>query len=124
MTVGALLDLGLDFEFLKTELAKLAVTGFELKLSRVDRSGINAAKSDVHLTGQVHHEQKHEEAHSHRHHEHSHDHRHKHKSHHGSQRSHVHRSLSTIRQLIESSPLSDQRNPCGSAYGSITNCVT
>lgn len=49
MTIGALVDLGFDFEFLKTELTKLDVTGYELSLSRVDRSGISAAKFDGRL---------------------------------------------------------------------------
>jgi pyridinium-3,5-bisthiocarboxylic acid mononucleotide nickel chelatase len=108
MTIGALLDLGLDFEFHKTELGQLEVRSFELKLSRVDRSGINAAKFDVHLTDMAHrHEHKYEETHSHRHHEHSSDHRHEHKSHHDVETSQVHRSLSMIKHMIETSTLSD-----------------
>ena len=37
MTIAALLDLGLDFDYLKTELQKLPVEGYELKVSRVTR---------------------------------------------------------------------------------------
>lgn len=32
MTIGALLDTGVDFEHLKNEIAKLNLIGFELKL--------------------------------------------------------------------------------------------
>ncbi len=96
MTIGALLDLGLDFDHLKQELAKLGVEGYELSLERVDRSGINAAKFDVHLqkTVSVHHQ----------HNGHQHEHSHSHEEDH----THDHRSLSTIRHLIESSALSKQ----------------
>jgi hypothetical protein len=80
MFIGALLDCGLAFEFLKSELTGLGVEGYELSLARVDRSGISAAKFDVH----VHSE----------HHEHHHD--------------HSHRHLSEIKRIISSSNLSDR----------------
>src|SRR5262247_755267 len=54
MLLGAMLDCGLDFESLRSELLKLGVEGYELSLKRVDRSGISAAKFDVHLTGKPH----------------------------------------------------------------------
>ncbi len=47
MTIGALLDLGLDFDYLKTELRKLPVEGYELRMSRVTRSNVSAIKFDV-----------------------------------------------------------------------------
>ncbi|MFN8003945.1 MAG: nickel insertion protein, partial [Acidobacteriota bacterium] len=74
MLLGALLDLGLDFAFLKAELAKLGVPGYELSLTRVDRSGISAAKFDVHLQHEAHHHHDHD----HGHHDHDHDHGHHH----------------------------------------------
>jgi pyridinium-3,5-bisthiocarboxylic acid mononucleotide nickel chelatase len=97
MTIGALLDLGLDFAYLKQELAKLGVAGYELSLDRVDRSGINAAKFDVHLqkTISIHH-----------HHDHAHPHDHSHTN--EVDHSHDHRSLSTIKHLIASATLSEQ----------------
>ncbi|HEX4949658.1 MAG TPA: nickel pincer cofactor biosynthesis protein LarC [Blastocatellia bacterium] len=97
MTIGALLDLGLDFDYLKQELAKLGVEGYDLSLERVDRSGINAAKFDVHLAMPVH-------VHHHHDHDHHHHHDHTHEEHH----SHDHRSLATIKHLIAVSALSDQ----------------
>ena len=61
MFIGALIDCGLDFNLLQSELGKLGVEGYELSLTRVDRSGISASKFDVTLTG---------ENHSHEHHDH------------------------------------------------------
>ncbi len=132
MFIGAMLDCGLDFEFLKTELAKLGVEGYELSLTRVDRSGINSAKFDVHLSGEVHHhdhshDHHHDHSHDHHshshehHHDHSHDHVHSHEHHHHdhshetnptsniqhpASHSHDHRSLSTIKHIISTSALS------------------
>src|SRR5262245_32445248 len=81
MFIGALIDCGLDFNRLQSELRKLGIEGYELGLTRVDRSGISASKFDVHLTG---------EHHSHEHHGHD-----------------GHRSLSEIKLMIQSSALSD-----------------
>ena len=112
MFIGALLDCGLEFDFLKTELAKLGVEGYELSLTRVDRSGINSAKFDVHLTGEAQQHDHHNHSHSH-HHDHSHDHHH-HDHHEENPQSAIrnpqsrdgHRSLSAIKQIISSSALS------------------
>jgi pyridinium-3,5-bisthiocarboxylic acid mononucleotide nickel chelatase len=96
MLVGAMLDSGLDFELLRSALLKLGVEGYELSLGRVDRSGISAAKFDVHLTS---------EPHSHEHH---HNHEHSHGEHsHGHRRQSHHRSLSEIKGIISSSNLSE-----------------
>ena len=47
MIVGAQLDLGVDLESLKQQLASLGLDGYEIKSHRVERSGIAAAKFDV-----------------------------------------------------------------------------
>lgn len=47
MLLGALLDAGAPEELLRTELAKLPLTGYELTVSRVDKGGINATYVDV-----------------------------------------------------------------------------
>ena len=91
MLVGAMLDSGLDFELLRSALLKLGVEGYELSLRRVDRSGISAAKFDVHLTGETH----------------SHEHHHNHEHSHGHRRQSHHRSLSEIKGIISSSNLSE-----------------
>jgi uncharacterized protein (TIGR00299 family) protein len=54
MTIGALIDAGADFNYLKQEIAKLGLTGFELTLDRKMRSQINAAKFDVVIQHQPH----------------------------------------------------------------------
>jgi uncharacterized protein (TIGR00299 family) protein len=77
MTIGALLDLGLDFDYLKTELKKLHVEGYQLKADRVKRSNISAVKFDVEVDGDdgQHHHDHHHGAHEHHGHSHSHFHR-------------------------------------------------
>ena len=69
MTIGALLDLGLDFEYLKSELKKLPVEGYELRASRVRRSNLSATKFDVLMEGQTedHHGPQHHHDHPHEH---------------------------------------------------------
>jgi uncharacterized protein (TIGR00299 family) protein len=47
MIIGAQLDLGVDLESLKQQLASLGLDGYEIKSRRVERSGIAAAKFDV-----------------------------------------------------------------------------
>jgi hypothetical protein len=94
MTIGALLDVGLDFDFLKTELDKLPIDGFDVRLSRVERASISAAKFDVLTTDDV--------GHSHNHsHKHDHDDAHAH-GHEG----HSHRRASQIMDMIRGSRLS------------------
>jgi pyridinium-3,5-bisthiocarboxylic acid mononucleotide nickel chelatase len=68
MTIGALLDLGLDFEYLKAELKKLPVDGYELKAGRVVRSNLSAMKFDVEVEGDTGHHHHHHEDHGHHHH--------------------------------------------------------
>ena len=54
MTIGALLDLGLDLEYLRAELRKLPVEGYELRSSRVVRANISAMKFDVVVDNDTH----------------------------------------------------------------------
>lgn len=49
MTIGALLDLGLELGYLEAELRKLPLTGYRLEASRVIRANISAMKFDVRL---------------------------------------------------------------------------
>src|SRR5215813_7285479 len=86
MTIGALLDLGLDFGYLKSELQKLPVDGYELKVERVTRSNISATKFDVVVGGEK------DDGHHHHHHDHH---------HHGHQ--HFHRKASEILSMIRES---------------------
>jgi uncharacterized protein (TIGR00299 family) protein len=86
MTIGALLDLGLDFEYLKAELRKLPVEGYTLKASRVVRANISAMKFDVMM-------------------ENEHTHHHGHDAHHAHSHSHFHRKASEILSMIRASSL-------------------
>lgn len=47
MTVAALLDLGADQQVLKKALASLPVQGFDIRISRVKKSGLDACDFDV-----------------------------------------------------------------------------
>ena len=104
MTLGALLDLGLDKDAFLAEMAKLNVEGFEIKIGRTEKSGIGAQDVDVILTNgefvdeHHHHEHTHEHTHEHEHshdehtHEHHHDHEHtpEHEHHHDHEHMHEH----------------------------------
>ncbi|MDD7025146.1 MAG: DUF111 family protein, partial [Oscillospiraceae bacterium] len=52
MTVGALLDLGADPQVLKRALDSLQVEGYEIKIGRTKKCGIDACDFDVILTDQ------------------------------------------------------------------------
>ncbi len=123
MTIGALLDAGVDFDYLKTEIGKLPIDGFELRLSRTVRANLNAAKFDVLVEGDSGHDHGHEAAqdadgHTHDHgHEAAHDpdgHADGHESGHDRRQAphthtlphtHVHRKSSEILNMIRRSAL-------------------
>jgi pyridinium-3,5-bisthiocarboxylic acid mononucleotide nickel chelatase len=86
MTIGALLDLGLDLAYLTAELEKLHASGYRLQASRVTRANVSAMKFDVIIEGDHHHHE-----HDHHHHEHS--------------SGHVHRKASDILRMIDQSGL-------------------
>ena len=117
MTVAALLDLGADQKVLEEVLASLPVQGFGIKVSRVEKSGIDACDFDVildkeidghdhdmeYLHGHEHaaaahggeaqsvaeHVHSHEEEHSHEH-THSHEEAHSHEHTHSYEEAHSH----------------------------------
>lgn len=122
MLLGALLHAGVSEELLRTTVAGLNI-GAELRVSRVDRSGISATKVDVVVDGEPihegdrerhnhnhshvedvhgdHHGHAHDHPHSHNHERHGHDHDHHAHSHNHDDHKHPHgRSLSVIRQII------------------------
>jgi len=111
MLMGALVDAGAPIELLQRTTASLAL-GAELRVTRVNRSGIQSTKIDVMVAGQLHEpaapsgpvqqeiKPEHEAAlghgHHHDHHHHHHDHTHNHESH-----KHEHgRGLPEIRSLL------------------------
>lgn len=83
MMVAALLDLGADREILKKALDSLAVSGFQVKISRVTKAGLDVCDFDVRLDA-AHENHDHDMAYlygndphgdGHGHHEHHHEHR-------------------------------------------------
>lgn len=82
MTLGALLDLGIDKEKFVEELSKLNVDGYDIVFGRAVKNGIGANKVDVIITvdgfdedGQpVEHHHDHEHSHDDNHHHHDHNH--------------------------------------------------
>jgi pyridinium-3,5-bisthiocarboxylic acid mononucleotide nickel chelatase len=92
MFIGALLDVGLDYAHLDSELQKLKLDGYHLHVSRAKRAQIEGTKFDVHL-GRHSHGHEHEHGHGH-------DHDHEHGHEHG-------RNYADIKQLILSSGISE-----------------
>jgi pyridinium-3,5-bisthiocarboxylic acid mononucleotide nickel chelatase len=54
MTIAALLDAGADFEYLKNEISKLPISGFQLLKSGKSRNQIHASKFDVIIDAKQH----------------------------------------------------------------------
>jgi len=79
MNLGAMIDLGVDAEYLTGELQKLKLEGYEIRVSEQQRKGITGTQVDVLLTGNEH--EHHHSHHDHDHHGHSHGGHHHH--HHG-----------------------------------------
>jgi uncharacterized protein (TIGR00299 family) protein len=105
MLMGALVDAGAPLEMLQKTAASLGL-GAELRLSKVNRSGIQSTKIDVLVEGQVH-----EPAAPTGPVEHVHDHHHHHHAHHHG------RSLPQIRTLLMSADLTQRaRNLSLSAF--------
>lgn len=119
MTLGALLDLGVDEQQFLRELEKLHVEGYRVTIEETEKNGIrakhvnvyvdgepeNCADVDMHTHGHCHvheHDMAHDGPHTHGHepaHDgpHAHDHAH----------SHPHRNFADIRRMIGESSLSD-----------------
>lgn len=108
MTVAALLDLGADQQVLLEGLESLNLPGYQLKIGRVKKNGIDACDFDVILDEpEHHHDHDHEHHHDHdheHHHDHDHDHDHEHHHHHD----HVHRNIGDIFAIIDQSKISDR----------------
>ena len=54
MLLGALIDVGLDVEWLRAELGKLPIEGWQLNVRKVDKNGFAATKVDVVVGAQPH----------------------------------------------------------------------
>jgi len=95
MNLGALIDLGIDEKYLIDELSKLNLNGYEMKVSKGIRKGIEGTKVDVVL-------QEHNHEHIHDENEHGHFHGHMSDNH----SHHEHRNLKDIEKIIDCSELS------------------
>jgi uncharacterized protein (TIGR00299 family) protein len=123
MFLGALVDAGVAVKVLEETVAALNV-GARLQITRVDRSGITAAKVDVYSHGEkdlpreVYWEQRDQHEHQHEHqHDHGHDHRHEHSHGHSHEHpkaalhehEHTHgRSLSEIKRIISGASIGER----------------
>ena len=100
MTVAALLDLGqnmgIDMSILEKTLKTVPLTGYDIKIGRVKKCGIDACDFNVIL---------HDHDHAH-HHEHEHSHEHKHEHNHSHE--HEHRNINDIIDIINASGLTDR----------------
>lgn len=115
MNLGALIDLGVDPEYLKKELSKLRIDDeFSLEIKKGTKKGISGTKVDVILKNDTHHHEQNSEVHHNRHnyHEHGHSHDHEHGHHHGNGHSHGQdhhhhheRDYKVIKSMIENSDL-------------------
>lgn len=105
MTVAALLDLGVDGDYLKEELSRLGLDGYEIRISRTKKNQIAATDFDVILTEEScghSHEHSHG-GHTHTHEEHTHGHgAHTHEIH-----THVHNSYKEITEFIKNCGLKE-----------------
>jgi len=109
MFLGAMIDLGVDFDALETELRKLGLDGYTLSANRRQKCAIDGVKFDVHLAdgGEGDHSHSHSHDHSQEH-SHSHDHEHSHEHSHGDGDGHGHsRNFAQISEMIHQSTLSD-----------------
>ncbi|MBO0526123.1 nickel pincer cofactor biosynthesis protein LarC [Clostridium botulinum] len=114
MNLGALIDLGVDKEYLLKELAKLNINDeFKIKINKDARKGISGTKVDVILKNSYEHnhdhEHSHECGHGHGHeHNHNHDHENNHNHEHGHNHNHHHhRNLININKIIDNSELNN-----------------
>ena len=120
MTVAALLDLGADQQVLLEGLESLNLPGYQLKIGRVKKNGIDACDFDVILDEpehhhdhdhEHHHDHDHEHHHDHEHehpHDHEHEHHHEHDHDHHHHHDHVHRNIGDIFAIIDQSKISDR----------------
>ncbi len=100
MTVAALLDLGADAQVLERALASLPVDGFQIRISRVEKNGLDAC--DFHVLLDDEHEG----------HDHDMEYLHGngpgHIEHHGPHGHHVHRGLSEIIKIIRQADMTER----------------
>lgn len=106
MTVAALLDLGADQQVLEKALAILPVQGFDIRISRVKKSGLDACDFDV-VLDKEHENHDHDMEYLHGDHHHA-EHHHGHEDHHHDEHHHhEHRSPEDIIHIIGHASMTD-----------------
>lgn len=123
MNLGAMIDLGVDKDYIINELSKLNISGYNIEVSTDNRKGITGTKVNVRLNNEEdktnksnqcnssheYYDNNHEHQHTHGEHQHDHnDHRHNHEKHINSDSEHEHRNLSSIEAIIDNSLLGDK----------------
>ncbi len=59
MNLGALVDLGVDPDYLQKELLKLGLTGYQMKIKSAQRKGITGTRVEIVLDDSHHHNHNH-----------------------------------------------------------------
>ena len=103
MAVASMIDLGIDQEGLLRTLRSIPVKGFDIRISRVNKSGIDVCDFDVILDEDNHdHDMEYLYGdHHHHHHEHHDGH------HHGHHHHHEHRGLSDVLDIISRTDMTE-----------------
>ncbi|MDD3322905.1 MAG: nickel pincer cofactor biosynthesis protein LarC [Paludibacter sp.] len=118
MTIGALLDLGIDQKLFEAELSKINLDEYTVEIKKGLKKGVSGTDFTVYLHSDGHtheeedqHNQEHEHVHHHEEHEHNHEHSHEHThEHQHAEKPHDHahsRNLSDIYTIIDNSELSE-----------------
>ena len=95
MTLGALLEIVGDENYLLEELKKLNIDGYKIEISKQVKNGISGTYVDVILE------------HEHHHHDHEHTHVHEHEHEHEHHHHHEHRNLYDVNNIIDNSSLDE-----------------
>lgn len=100
MTLGALLEIIGDDNFLLNELKKLNIDGYKIEISSKVKNGITGKYVDVILDEECNH---HHHEHEHQDNENIHEHEHNHAHHH-----HEHRNLNDVNEIIDESSIDEK----------------
>lgn len=102
MNLGALIDLGVNENYLVDKLNELSISNeFELQITRKQKMGIEGTKVDVIL------ENSNKSKHNHHGHSHKYGHTHEHNHNQKHEHTHEHRKFKDIKEIINSSTLND-----------------
>lgn len=105
MLIGALLDYGVPFTYLESELAKLNLAGYRLVCEKRNKLGVTGTYFNVILGEDHHHEDHHHEDHHHEDHQEAHHHNDRHEPSHKSHHHGEHRGFTEIREIIQNADL-------------------